>query len=231
MRSENRELLVRGARQLGDLLKDVVFVGGCTTGLLITDPGAADVRTTRDVDVIVEVKSGRDYRLLENKLQSLGFRNDAHVICRWQHDDAITLDVMPTDAQILGFSNPWYVDAVEHSVRYELEKNLVIRVVTPPYFCATKIVAFHGRGHGDYAGSHDLEDLIAVIDGRTELLDEIAAAKQDVREYIAEEVATLVTTPAFRDALPGHLPYDRASQARAPILRHRLDQIAALGRQ
>jgi len=49
MWSENRDLLIRGARSLGDLREKLVFVGGCTTGLLISDPAAADVRSTRDV--------------------------------------------------------------------------------------------------------------------------------------------------------------------------------------
>jgi len=37
-----------------------------------------------------------------------------------------------------------------------------IRLITAPYFLATKFEAFHGRGHGDVRGSHDLEDIVAV---------------------------------------------------------------------
>ena len=33
----------------------------------------------------------------------------------------------------------------------ELEAGLRIRVVTAPYFIATKLEAFRGRGRGDYA--------------------------------------------------------------------------------
>jgi len=57
MWSENRQLLIRGARALGELCEELVFVGGCTTGLLITDAAAPDVRVTRDVDVIAEIAS------------------------------------------------------------------------------------------------------------------------------------------------------------------------------
>lgn len=227
MWSENRELLVRSAQALRDLVKDVVFVGGCTTGLLITDPGASDIRTTHDVDVIVEIKSRSDYRALEKKLRALGFSEDSKIICRW-HQDVITLDVMPTDPGILGFSNRWYADAVAHSVHSEIQKGLNIRVVTPPYFCATKIVAFHGRGNNDFVGSHDLEDLLAVIDGRPELSGELAAASADVRNYIACEIRQFLATPSFVDAVPGHLMPDRASQARLPLLTTRLEQIASL---
>src|SRR5258708_27592720 len=108
MWNENRDLLIRGARALRDLREEFVFVGGRTTGLLISDPAAPDVRPTRDVDVIAEIVSRAAYYVLSKRLRSLGFREDAQVICRWQHEDAITLDVMPTDPEILGFSNRWY---------------------------------------------------------------------------------------------------------------------------
>src|SRR5216684_8355014 len=39
------------AARLKGLLPEIVFVGGCTTGLLITDPAASPVRVTDDVDV------------------------------------------------------------------------------------------------------------------------------------------------------------------------------------
>jgi len=138
MWDENRDLLIRGARALRDLREELVFVGGCTTGLLISDPAASDVRPTRDVDVIAEIVSRSAYYALSKRLRSLGFREDAEVICRWQHSDEITLDVMPTDPNILGFSNPWYSGAIATATDQELEQDLIIRVVTPPYFCATR---------------------------------------------------------------------------------------------
>jgi len=49
------ELLELAASALGELLGEVVFVGGPTVTLWITDPGAPPVRPTNDVDVVVEV--------------------------------------------------------------------------------------------------------------------------------------------------------------------------------
>jgi hypothetical protein len=227
MVDENRELLIRGARILGDLRDEFVFLGGCTTGLLITDPAAADIRPTRDVDVIVATASVADYYAIAKRMRALGFHEDTKIICRWQHLSTLTLDVMPTDPNILGFANRWYSGAVANAVDYELEAGLVIRVVTPPYFCATKIEAFHGRGNGDYASSHDLEDLLAVVDGRPELVDEIQAADNTLRRYLATEVRDLLERQEFLDALPGSLMPDAASQARLPLLLSRLQQIAA----
>jgi hypothetical protein len=109
----------------------------------------------------------------------------------------------------------------------DLEPELRIRVVTAPYFVATKLEAFSGRGRGDYAGSHDLEDLLTVIDGRAAIVQEIANVAS-LRSYIAEQFLALLKTPAFLDALPGHLLPDPSSQARLPVLRERVEAISSL---
>ena len=55
MPNPNLELLELAAEQLRPLLSEIVFVGGCATGLLIDDPAAAPVRGTYDVDVILRL--------------------------------------------------------------------------------------------------------------------------------------------------------------------------------
>jgi hypothetical protein len=64
----NLDLLELMAANLRPLLSEVVFVGGCTTGLLVTDSGAAPVRLTRDVDVIAEILSYADYSVFSERL-------------------------------------------------------------------------------------------------------------------------------------------------------------------
>ena len=81
---------------------------------------------------------------------------------------------------------------------------------------------------GDYLASHDLEDLMAVVNGRPELTDEMSNASPDVQNYVGAEFRELLDTPAFLEAVPGHLSPDDASQARAPLLRERLERIASL---
>jgi hypothetical protein len=76
---------------------------------------------------------------------------------RWVHQGTI-LDVIPLDERILGFSNRWYPGAMEAAVRRRLADDLEIRMVTAPFFVATKLEAFKGRGRGDFFGSRDLED-------------------------------------------------------------------------
>lgn len=68
-RNPNLDILMLTVDQLGPLSDEMVFVGGCTTGLLISDPGAPPVRETRDVDVIVEVSSYAEYNQLAVKVK------------------------------------------------------------------------------------------------------------------------------------------------------------------
>jgi hypothetical protein len=102
----------------------------------------------------------------------------------------------------------------------------MIRIVTPPLFLATKLEAFRGRGRGDFLASHDLEDIITVIDGRRELLDDVRASAPLLRAYIANEIGVLLRNPEFNQALPGHLAGDETSQARTPLIKERLHQLS-----
>lgn len=230
MANPNLELLTAAAKLLGPLVDELVFVGGCTTGLLITEEAIADVRPTVDVDAISEVTSYADYVNLSERLRALGFKHDTSEgapLCRWLHS-GITVDIMPLDERVLGFSNRWYESAIATAQVHELEDGLRIRVVTAPYFYATKLEAFKGRGADGYVASHDLEDLITVVDGRTQLLEELQTSPEDVRSYVAEETASLLNDQDFLDALPGFLLPDEASQARVAIVLERLNAIAAL---
>ena len=135
---------------------------------------------------------------------------------------------MPLNEKILGFKNTWYGRALKTAVERELESGLKILMVSPVYFCASKLEAFGDRGKNDYAGSRDLEDFIAVVDGRSELVGEIRAAQRDVRSYLAKEVTKLLGARRFVDALPGYLPPDPASQERITTVIARLKEIASL---
>ena len=230
MANRNLELLTDVARLLLPLLDELVFVGGCTTALLITDPAAAEVRPTYDVDSIAEITSYAEYAAFSQRLRQLGFAEDQSEgapICRWAHGE-IRLDVMPTDERILGFSNRWYKPAMESAQRVQLENDLTVRVVTAPFFLGTKLEAFKGRGRNDYFASHDLEDVIAVIDGRPSLLGEIRRAPKELTAYIADEIRALISNREFVDALPGYLLPDPASQARLRPLLATLEVIADL---
>ncbi|MEW8561758.1 MAG: hypothetical protein AB2541_06615 [Candidatus Thiodiazotropha sp.] len=170
----NLKNLTQAVERLGALSDEMVFLGGCATGLLITDMAALPLRVTRDVDTIVKAATLAAYQRFSGKLRKQSFREDTSdgaPLCRWIADEVI-LDVMPTDSRILGFSNRWYESAVKHAELRTLPSGQNIRMVSAPYFLCTKLVAFDGRGRGDYLLSHDIEDMIAVLDGRPEIVNE-----------------------------------------------------------
>jgi len=140
----------------------------------------------------------------------------------------IKVDVMPTDEKILGFSNKWYLPAIKNATELYLEKGLRTRIVTAPYFLATKIEAFYGRGKGDYIASHDMEDIIAIIDGRTELIDEVKGSDADLRKFLSEKFQRFLKNEVFQESLPGHLPPDQVSQERLPKIISRIKKITTL---
>lgn len=222
----NLALIANVAEALGDLRERLVFVGGCVTGLLITDPAAAPVRATRDVDAIVAVVSLADYQALSGQLRARGFvqtLKEGEPPYRWTLA-GMKLDVMPTSDEILGFSNRWYEPAMQTANVVELRKALFIRLVAPPYFVATKLDAFLGRGGGDYLSSHDLEDVLSVIDGRPELVAEIACAEPALPEFVAQVFGRLIADESFIDRLPGLL-LDGSPQQRTNIVMQRLQAL------
>lgn len=225
----NKQLLAAIASRLKPLLAEIVFVGGCATGLLITDPAASPVRATDDVDVIVEVASYAEYARFSKRLRSLGFSEDSSdgaPICRWL-TDRMKLDVMPTDEKILGFSNRWFKPAIETADLIALD-GFDLRVVTAPYFIGTKLEAFRGRGKGDFHASSDMEDIITVLDGRPTVVEEVADCSAALRRYVAREVGKLLENPEFVNALPGHLAGDPISQARIPMIVRNLRSLQGL---
>ena len=231
-RNPNLDQVMTAATRLEPLLDQIVFVGGCVTGLLVTDPGAAPVRATLDVDVIVEAASYAEFTLLEEKLRLLGFREcreQGAPICRWINEDLI-LDFMPTDSSILGFSNRWYGVALATAQRI-VAGNHEIRVITAPCFVATKLEALRGRGKQDFPASHDLEDIVTVIDGRPELVNEVHLAPADLQKYLSDEFGALLSNRDFLEALPGHLLFDAASQQRLELVLQRMKQLVLEGWQ
>ena len=215
------------AERLDSLAERMVFLGGATLGLFVTDPSAAPPRPTKDVDLVVEITM---LEYLDNSFRSQlltrGFREvvDERVICRWEIDGT-KVDIMPATARIFGFSNRWYPAAIAQAQRYQFPDGPNIRLISPPCFLATKLEAFANRGRGDFLHP-DLEDVIAVIDGRPTIEKEVELVTPEVRDFLAREFARLLANQTFIESLPGQLRGDSASQARLPGLRARLHRIA-----
>jgi predicted nucleotidyltransferase len=205
MANPNLELLSGMAHAMGPLCEQMVFVGGCATGLLISQPLVADARATEDVDAIVEVATLVGYHALADQLMARGFKQtmaDNTPPFRWFWQ-SMQLDLVPLDEKVLGFANRWYRPGFAAAQIATLPTGLQLRHLSAPYFVATKLEAFKDRGNNDVYLSHDLEDIITVVDGRDELLAELAAAPSEVRRFIAEHFQAVMNHTDFSNVLPG----------------------------
>ena len=226
MPDPNLRLLEEAATKLAPFLREIVFVGGVTLGLHITDKAAAPIRSTDDVDVIAEILTYVDYIAFSERLRKAQFTEDTSeqpLTCRWFHGK-LKLDVLALSKEVLGYTNLWYERALNHAISFVLPSGQAIRMITAPYFLGTKMEAFRGRGQMDFLASHDLEDFVAVIDGRSTILAEIAVSPGDVREYLAEAARSLLSESRFLDAVPGFVLDD----GRVPLILERLNRLTQL---
>ncbi|NMR26524.1 hypothetical protein HH219_13440 [Pseudoalteromonas sp. NEC-BIFX-2020_015] len=209
-----KEMLIKVATALGeDLIRSMVFVGGCTTGLLVTDEFTKEqIRYTDDVDLIVDIMGYAAWTDLQEHLKTKGFSIDMgeEVMCRMILDN-LKVDFMPVDENALGFTNIWYKGAVATAEDYVLNDTLTIKLITPEYFVATKLEAYLGRGKGDALSSHDIEDLLNIFDGRSSIVNDISSASDDLKNYVSEQLKSLMEDENFEYAVQGtsRNSYDR----------------------
>jgi hypothetical protein len=215
--NEQIVMLEKVASVLTGLNRLVVYTGGATIALYLDSVAAADVRPTRDVDCVVEVNSRMEYYDLSSQLRGLGLRESQEgPLCRWIYDDLI-VDVMPTEPAILGFSNSWYKAGIEQALPYMLPSGMQILIFPAVYLLASKIEAFRGRGSNDFYGSHDLEDIMLLLDGCIALEDEVSRAAADVKAYIKTWVES--EFKKLDEVAPAYLAHAAIAAGRDRMLR------------
>lgn len=197
---------------LGEIADEVVFVGGATVSLYADRP-AGEIRPTDDIDIMVEVAGYGGYSALEEKLRRKGFTNDqnSRVICRYQVNGVI-VDVMPTDQNILGFSNRWYKPAFASAVVIAPEEGYSFRILRPAYFIATKLEAFIGRGRGDGRTSTDFEDIVYIFNNRTTIWNEMRQADPHLLKYFKDSFAQLLQVPYVEEWIAASLDFSERNR-------------------
>lgn len=214
------------ANGLEELRGQAVFVGGSVISLYANDPGADVPRPTSDIDLVVVVSSYAEYERLEQRLRDLGFHHspEDHILCRYRYH-GVMVDIMPTDVPSIGPTNIWYLPGMAHAVDQQLPDGSRIKLLTVPYFLATKLEAFKSRGV-DMRTSKDFEDVVFVLDGRLEMLEEMQQAPTEVREYLKREFKALLERKDLAEAVAGHLD-PRVSRERSVMLIGVLRQLVA----
>jgi hypothetical protein len=230
-RPEALEIVDLAARLLGPLREEVVFVGGSVLGFLVTAPGSRKPRLTDDADVIVEATTKIQYHGVEERLRNLGFQHDQYgPICRFLQG-GLVLDVMPVEESVLGFSNRWYPLCFTNWQWRSTSSGLRVKVIISPCFLACKFDAFSSPGRegaGDYLASRDFEDIVSVIEGCSELEEEILGCPPEIKQYLSEQARTLLAEREILFWIEGCLDPDTESQARADFVMSRLALLAGL---
>jgi predicted nucleotidyltransferase len=200
----NRVRVKTVARTLQQLNKKVVFVGGAIV-TFYADDASGEARPTDDVDVIVELANYGSYAELEEKLRSVGFVNDMEsgIICRYTIK-GIIVDIMPTDPNVIGFSNSWYPAGYANAIVYEID-DVIIQIFSLPYFMASKIEAFKGRGEKNYRLSSDFEDIVYIMENCSYCFDFLQECDPEVKEYLKKAFEEMMSNPDFEEGLAAHL--------------------------
>lgn len=200
-------------KALSKLENKVVFVGGAVVELYADDPARGEVRPTDDIDVLIEMINRSNHAFLEEKLRSIGFRNDVDsgVICRYKYHD-IVVDVMPEDSQILGFTNSWYSKGLKSIKSFMIDEEVEIMIFDLEYFLVSKFEALNSFRHGkDFRFNSDFEDIIYVFDNRLKIIEELQAKKNPAIDYLRKEVRSLLERPNIEEEIISNIELSNSS--------------------
>ena len=193
---------------------EFAFLGGSVLTLLVTDKSVDPIRVTKDVDIIMNIRTRKEFHKADSELERRGFRHDTREnapICRWILDD-VTVDVLPIREEVLGWRSRWFEESLAAAETVQVG-GIAVRVITPPYFVALKLEAFEDRGHKDFLSSTDFEDVICLANGRKELANEIMNC-ENLRGGISQNFKDYLTHPELEDAIDGFVQTESAPDVR-----------------
>lgn len=204
----NRSIILKIARALEELNDQVIYVGGAVVTLYVNDPAAEDVRPTKDVDISLSLVTLGELEEVRRALQKKGFLQTAEddIVCRFRYDD-ISIDVMNTTAIGWAPANPWFASGFAEREAVTIEDQRIF-ILPLPYFVASKFSAYRDRGNQEPRTSHDVEDIVYVIDNRTDIAEQILAASGNVRSFLKSELVNILHDPLKKEAVFSSLPFD-----------------------
>lgn len=203
--------LIGVATSLGPLRSEIVFIGGAIAPLLQVKSPLPLVRPTRDVDAIVASRSYTAFESVREQLRMLRFvetmptasqKGHAH---RWRAPDGTPFDLVPSGDH-LGASGSWIDEhAVATAESVELAPGLVIRHASACGFLALKWAAYRDRGKHAPLASHDLEDIVALVASRPEIVDEVSSADARIQALMASEALELLALTDAQELIVAHI--------------------------
>lgn len=221
--------LKRVARALGDLSSDIVFIGGAIAPLLQLDPPFGEARPTKDVDGVIASTVYADLGPICDALRKKGFiqsADDAAHVHRWRSPSGDALDLVPAGSHLGGSGQRWDWFALESKVVQDLGDGVQVRHADAPTFLALKWAAFRDRGRDDPFGSHDLEDILALVASRPAMPLELEEAPMELRSFVRGATVEFLQQVRLDDLLAGHLNNAQDPLAASKSVLGRLHEIA-----
>jgi predicted nucleotidyltransferase len=211
------------AEALKALKTEVVFVGGAVVSLYANDPAADEIRPTQDVDLTLNILNFGDWTILQDQLSELGFHPDpfGHAICSYKYKD-IPVDIMSSESGVHGPSNQWYNIGFEDLWRVEA-KEQQINIFSAPCYLATKFEAFINRGK-DYRTSHDIEDIIYVLDNRTTIVKEILESDKRILQFLKSQLQKIYNNGILSEVILAHI-HPLMIEERMPMMMDKINKI------
>lgn len=211
------------AEALQEIKEEMVFVGGAVISLYTNDPAADEIRPTQDVDMTLNIINLSHWEKVQRQLGQLGFHPDpfGHAICSYKYKD-IPVDIMSIEDGPLGPTNRWYKIGFENLWTTTV-KNQEIRLLSPACYLASKFEAFNNRGT-DLRTSHDMEDIIYVLDNRTNIVEEIKKDDNRISSFIKEQLQKIIGQGLLEEALVAHIHPIMLTE-RLPIVKEKISLI------
>jgi predicted nucleotidyltransferase len=213
------------AAALKDMKNDMIFVGGAVVSLYTDDPAADEIRPTQDVDMTLNILNLGHWGKVQEKLSTLGFYPDpfGHAICSYKYKD-IPIDIMAMEDGPLGPANKWY-SIGSKDLWSAQAKEQEIKILSTPCYLATKFEAFNDRGF-DFRTSHDIEDIIYILDNRTSIVEEVINSEPSIRAFVFEQLQKISNKGLLNEVLMAHI-HPLMIEERLTIVEEKITQIIA----
>ncbi len=195
------------AKALGNLTSEIVFIGGAVAPILQTHPPFDVARPTSDVDAVVATANYSSFQTLCHALQERKFResisDDTGHAHRWIAPDGTPFDLVPAGNHLGASGGEYDLIAIQTAQSGRLPSGQVIRFVSAAGFLALKWNAYHDRGSADPYSSHDLEDIIALVASRPDILNEVMEASVTVFRLIQDSTTAFLAMDIADDLISG----------------------------
>jgi hypothetical protein len=131
----------------------------------------------------------------------------------------VKVDVMNTKAIAWAPANPWFAPGFALKETIEIEEQS-IQILPLAYFLATKFAAYNSRGKNEPRTSHDFEDIVYVLDNRTDVIEQLLKSPLDVKPFLKNEFERIVHDKSKQEAIFGNLFYETSDERFSMIMKN-----------